>query len=447
MISNEFSLNLSDGSKIRNLYAIPALVHDFKNLSYDFISLINIINDKLPENNRIQLKDELDDIFVLKTYMLGLIKMINDYSEGNGFLINSNPSEIDIIETINLMIRIFNKRLETDNRLKGENQIKKNLIIHSKIHQIENSLHKKLIYNKDLILSLLYNIISNSFKSTQSGEILLELKTENLNNQNCIVLYISDTGPGIPEHIFNTWGKPFNKESKDKNSSGLGQFIINSIASSLGVYIPKPESKINIGTTFKIFFTMNNNNFNNKSFKMINEINNTTNSFKSKITVNLNNYNFDKKYYDQNIEKTIIYILLCDDSQFILNNIELFLKKNLVHNDFEFVIKKSSNFFEFLNEVNHLLFNGQFFHFFILDYNIDYNINGIKLAKCVIDVYKYSKPDFNEHKINIFYLTEENDFYENNKNNLFVKSDQVFNKLSLSKLLEKIHEKLYNNNN
>ena len=444
--SNENSSRIfTDLFKKSNDPAIPALVHDFKNLSYDFISLINIINDKLPENNRIQLKDELDDIFVLKTYMLGLIKMINDYSEGNGFLINSNPSEIDIIETINLMIRIFNKRLETDNRLKGENQIKKNLIIHSKIHQIENSLHKKLIYNKDLILSLLYNIISNSFKSTQSGEILLELKTENLNNQNCIVLYISDTGPGIPEHIFNTWGKPFNKESKDKNSSGLGQFIINSIASSLGVYIPKPESKINIGTTFKIFFTMNNNNFNNKSFKMINEINNTTNSFKSKITVNLNNYNFDKKFYDQNIEKTIIYILLCDDSQFILNNIELFLKKNLVHNDFEFVIKKSSNFFEFLNEVNHLLFNGQFFHFFILDYNIDYNINGIKLAKCVIDVYKYSKPDFNEHKINIFYLTEENDFYENNKNNLFVKSDQVFNKLSLSKLLEKVYDKLSNN--
>ena len=125
--------------------------------------------------------------------MSGLIKIINDYWEGNGFLINSNPLEIDIIEIINLMIRIFNKRLEAENSLKGENQIKKHIIIHSKIHQIENNLLKNLFYNKDLILSLLYNIISNSFKLTQSGEILLELKTENLNNQKCIVLYINLT--------------------------------------------------------------------------------------------------------------------------------------------------------------------------------------------------------------------------------------------------------------
>ena len=378
--------------------------------------------------------------------MSGLIKIINDYCEGNGFLINSNPLEIDIIEIISLMIRIFNKRLETENSLKGENQIKKNIIIHSKIHQIENNLLKNLFYNKDLILSLLYNIISNSFKSTQSGEILLELKTENLNNQKCIVLYISDTGPGIPEQILNTWGKPFNKESKDKNSSGLGQFIINSITNSLGIFIPKPESIINVGTTFKIFFTQNYDNsikINNNS-KIIEECNSL--SLKSKITTNINNYDLDKKLFYIDNEKQIIHILICDDSQFNLNSLESYLKKNLISHNFEIVIKKSSNFFEFLNEINSLLYLGQFFNFLILDYNIECNINGINIAKCAIDVYKNSKPDFNENKMNIFFYTEENNFYENNKNNFFVKRNQIFNKFSLSKLKEKIEEKLFDIN-
>ena len=213
----------------------------------------------------------------------------------------------------------------------------------------------------------------------------------------------------------------------------------------MGIYIPKPESKINVGTTFKIFFTHYCNNI-IKNSPIIRIIDEENYSSRSKITLNLSNYNFDKKYLNPNFEKQIIYILLCDDSVFILNNTELFLKKNLIHYNFEFIIKKSSNFFEFLNEINLLLINGHYFHFFILDYNIDFNTNGINIANCALDIYKNSNRDFNENKINIFYLTEENDFYENNKKNSFVKKDQIFNKLSLSKLIEKMNEKLSHNN-
>ena len=48
--------------------------------------------------------------------------------------------------------------------------------------------------------------------------------------------------------------------------------------------------------------------------------------------------------------------------------------------------------------------------------------------------------------MNIFFYTEENNFYENNRNNFFVKRNQIFNKFSLFKLKEKIEEKLININ-
>ena len=427
---------LKDNSGNKNDPFIPSLLHDFKNLAFDFTSLISFVIQKLPEIYKLQFKDELDDISMLKSYMFGLIKMINDFSEGNGFLINSNPKEINIIEKVNLLVRVFNKRQETENSLKGENQMKKNIKIHSKFNQIDNSLLKKLQYNNDLILSLLYNLVSNSYKSTETGQILLELKTEIMNSQDCIALYISDTGKGIPENILLSWGTPFNKDKNEKNSTGLGQFIISSIAKSLGIYIPKPESKTNFGTTFKIFFT-NDTIINSNNSQFLNDDYLSSSKVSESKSINLNNFIFR-----ENSERNTLFILMCDDSQFNLNHLELYLKKNLLYKDIEFVIKKSSNFFEFMNEINLLLKFRKIFQFLILDYNIGNNLTGLDLAKSALDFYKNSLPSFKVDDLNIFFFTEENNFYEYHKDNIIVKKEQIFNKTSIKKLKEKMIEKL-----
>ena len=139
-----------------------------------------------------------------------------------------------------------------------------------------------------------------------------------------------------------------------------------------------------------------------------------------------------------------VYILLLDDSQFILNNLEHFLKKNLLIKNFNFVIKKSSSFFEFLNELNILLRMNYCFEFLILDFNVGGNLTGLDCAKLAIDVYNKSIPGFNEEDVSIFFLTEELEFYENFKNKYkdIIKSDQVFNKSTFSNVLEKIVLKL-----
>lgn len=95
--------------------------------------------------------------------------------------------------------------------------------------------------------------MSNSYKYTESGEILIEADFQSLDNIDYILNIISDTGKGIPDDVLNNWGKPFN--FKDKSvGTGLGQFLIDSISKKLSFKLLKPEkNKISkSGTVFKI---------------------------------------------------------------------------------------------------------------------------------------------------------------------------------------------------
>ncbi len=333
--------------------------------------------------------------------------------------------------------------------MKGENQVLKDINIYSKINQVDFNLLSKLKYNRDLIISLLYNIISNCYKNTDVGEIVIELKMEQLNCQDVIVVQVSDTGRGIPEHILQNWGKAFNKNNKDNNSTGLGQYIIDSISKSLGIFIPKPDSNRNKGTTIKLYFILDNvchqntvdfNCNNNENYENLNTLKSIT-----KTTMNLTHFYIDQTIFAKMnkeeqgdlLQKNII---LLDDSQFVLNHIEKFLKEKLSIKlpRYEFNIKKACNFFEFFKEINSLINFEKTFDFIILDYNIGENLNGVEVGNLTMYFYQKVFPHFNELNIQIFFITEEDNFYENHKNDSIVKKDHIFTKSSFSKLLEKI---------
>ena len=55
--------------------------------------------------------------------------------------------------------------------------------------------------------------------------------------------------------------------------------------------------------------------------------------------------------------------------------------------------------------------------------------------------YKNLIPGFNELEMNIFFFSEELNFYDNYKFNSFVKIDHIFNKSSFRDLLKKMREK------
>jgi len=304
---------------------LSALIHDFKHIVYDNMIYFDFLilkyihpliispelckekiitnENKLNNEEFNNLKDDLNYLNVMKDFTISLILNITSFMTKNEFLCGNLDEHINLIDIIDLMVKIFNRRLNYDNNFIEKinssrssdldmnanintNFIsnKKSISIYSKFFNKDNISKFKIISNKNLIISLLYNILSNSYKYTDTGEISIEADSYMIDKTEFILIKISDTGKGIPKEILDNWGKPFNFQDKTVGT-GLGQFLIDTISKKLKYKILKPEINqfSNSGTVFKILIpienssTKNSDNFN----QLLNKININTDNNKT----------------------------------------------------------------------------------------------------------------------------------------------------------------------
>jgi HAMP domain-containing protein/signal transduction histidine kinase/CheY-like chemotaxis protein len=118
---------------------------------------------------------------------------------------------------------------------------------------------------------ILKNLLSNSFKFTEKGEVNLKIykanknwKTgnENLDRaQNVVAFAINDTGIGIPKEkqniIFEAFQQAEGSTSRKYGGTGLGLSISRGLAELLGGTI-ELESKVGQGSTFTLFLPVEN---------------------------------------------------------------------------------------------------------------------------------------------------------------------------------------------
>jgi hypothetical protein len=258
-------------------------------------------------------------------------------------------------------------------------------------------------------------MISNSYKYTDKGEILIELLLEHCVEfgRKMILVKISDTGKGIPDDILNNWGKPFGFKDKSKGT-GLGQFIITTIANNLGFYIPKPESKIGVGTIIKIYIP-----YDDESDMLSPEI-------KSKRQSKLN----EELIKLEPIEEKTYFIMCLDDDGLILNSLRNIMSRMLNRN-YKFEIILVDSVAKFFIELFELLNNNKLIDIFIMDQNINNMLTGMDCADIVTRLYRpyilqgndyYRFYFVTEDVINIKYLID--GFYKDkfSKDNIFTKS-------------------------
>jgi hypothetical protein len=81
---------------------------------------------------------------------------------------------------------------------------------------------------------------------------------------------------------------------------------------------------------------------------------------------------------------------------------------------------------------------------FFTDQNISHSLKGVDCCKLVNEFYKmYFKESYNELKFFLFFVTEESNFqkYTIKKNDVdLIRKDQIFSKMKLKKLYEKLIE-------
>lgn len=116
---------------------------------------------------------------------------------------------------------------------------------------VEEKIPAKLMCDETRVKQVVNNIVSNSIKYSDKGEILLQIRY----SDGKLILICKDEGQGMSEETLKELFIPFARfnEKKNKNiqGTGLGLSIVKKIVDKMGGSI-KVESKLNVGTTFTI---------------------------------------------------------------------------------------------------------------------------------------------------------------------------------------------------
>jgi len=118
--------------------------------------------------------------------------------------------------------------------------------------EIDDSLPETLIGDGGRLQQILVNLVNNSIKFTDEGEINIRLFRSDYAKWG---IEVTDTGRGIPEaelpHIFDTFRQVEGTATRTKGGFGLGLAIVKQLVNLMNGEI-RVSSQLNKGTTFSI---------------------------------------------------------------------------------------------------------------------------------------------------------------------------------------------------
>lgn len=181
-----------------------------------------------------------------------LLNYIDEFFEGHEK--KENPKEISV-ECIN--IKSFGKQLyQMFEPLANKNSIDFN-------YNISDLSCRGISTNPTYLERILKNLLSNAFKYTPEGQVILniyspdndELNRISFNTSRAVAFQVQDTGIGIPKSkqnkIFDRYSR-VNGSAKTADGSGLGLNICKQLAVVLDGQLDMDSSK-DIGTTFTLY--------------------------------------------------------------------------------------------------------------------------------------------------------------------------------------------------
>ncbi|MBN1598206.1 MAG: PAS domain S-box protein [Bacteroidales bacterium] len=126
--------------------------------------------------------------------------------------------------------------------------------------EVDNNVPDALYIDEIRVRQVLINLVGNAFKFTESGSIVLSIAAEKLiagdnNSRINLVIYVSDTGIGIPEEyqdiIFHAFKQQDEQDSRKYGGTGLGLSITRRLVELMNGQIHL-ESKPGKGSIFRI---------------------------------------------------------------------------------------------------------------------------------------------------------------------------------------------------
>jgi signal transduction histidine kinase/CheY-like chemotaxis protein len=222
---------------------LSKVAHEFKNPLLCVSELIKEIHEiRDLKNNNNSLISTISDIKNLCDYMLILVQDFDFLSMKEiRKNLNFHFDKTNIKDTLNFAINIFRTRAALN---------KKDIEI---FYKIDPDVPDDIFTDEIRIKQVLINLLSNSYKFTDKGQISLHAKLLPNSDNNLIKINVIDTGCGIPKDKLSLLTTPFSKlEAKNnQHGAGLGLGIVKDMIEVLGSSL---DIKSTIGKGTEISF-------------------------------------------------------------------------------------------------------------------------------------------------------------------------------------------------
>lgn len=189
-----------------------------------------VLNDK-------NLKEMIDDIHESSNRLILIVNDFLDVSRIEQGRITYNTENINCFEIVQEVIHDLQITADEKNiKLSIDNQT-------------TNPMVKG---DKDRTSQIIYNLVGNALKFTDSGDVKVELK----NNENKVEVRIIDTGTGISPDgqalLFHKFQQASDNPLTRKSSSGtgLGLYISRTLAEGMGGDVTLERTEEGVGSTF-----------------------------------------------------------------------------------------------------------------------------------------------------------------------------------------------------
>lgn len=216
---------------------LSTITHELRTPLYAVTGLTHLLLEESPTKNQ---KEHLNSLKFSGEYLLSLINNILDLNK-------LEAKKVEVLDTsFNLKKRISDVLIA----LKNSAEDKK-----SKLHlEFENDIPKKLKGDPLKISQILINLIGNSIKFTENGDIWVRVKKQHQNKNKVLLKFeIEDNGEGISKEkqkaIFENFTQGSLQINRKFGGTGLGLSIVKNLLNLMNSEIHL-ESELGEGSLF-----------------------------------------------------------------------------------------------------------------------------------------------------------------------------------------------------
>ncbi len=219
------------------------------NMSHDIRTPMNIIIGMAEvaygnTNDKENVSNCLEKILLSSKHLLNLVNNVLDMSKIESGKMGLNNDKFNIIDLINEIASLSKPLIREKGHILSVN--------------ISDVVHREVIGDREKLIQVFMNLISNAIKYTfDEGNIDLYIteKNTNKNRIGCYEIIVQDNGIGMTQEYLKDLFVPFERANDSRIShikgTGLGMPIVKNIVEMMNGDI-QVESKINVGTKFII---------------------------------------------------------------------------------------------------------------------------------------------------------------------------------------------------